>query len=172
MSEHVAFLYWSDAHKVYSVGLPESGEGRLMPVPGSLSDWILRARAIDAADAEAMVIELTAKSGEVGQSDSLWYYTSKFILFDERGGIMATNCMGLVVNALHQNGLETLPATLGFEIHTNFINRVRRKPTIGHLARALTGAVPLPYSPPDRTEATEYASCLKTKEEAESGLLP
>jgi hypothetical protein len=174
LAEHSAILYEASGDSYVVLALPESqtalGKG-LRPQEGLASDWILRARAMTESDGIACVYDLASASGEFHGQPASWFYEAKFHLFQEPGLGMSTNCVGFVASALACCGVNALVPEYSFAFHTPLIHPIRRKPTPGHLARALSGTEMLPFKP-NQERAVAYASCTTTFDDALQGALP
>ncbi|WP_395744672.1 hypothetical protein [Prosthecobacter sp.] len=131
----------------------------------------MRARALNKRDAQACVFDLAAASGEFHGTPASWFYGERFHLYHQPEAGMKTNCVGFVASALAFSGLHALLTEYSFPYHTPLAPPVRTKPTVGHLARALSGCEILPFRPTQETAET-YASCRKTHWDALSGHLP
>lgn len=173
--EHTALLYECEGDDFQVIGLPESepeshGSTSLVPRQMAASTWLLRARALDEADAQACVHDLASASGEFLGQPARWSYEDKFRVFLEPSPGMKTNCVGFVASALACSGMDALLPSYLFKFNTPLNPPERSKPTVGHLARALTGKVGLPYTP-GVTDAERYASCVATYQDAIEGRL-
>ncbi len=171
VAEHTVLIFDVNGDDYNVLALPESLGSALCPWPRKASEWILRARAMNESDGLACVQDLAAASGEFHGQPMRWFFESEFHLYREPSLGMATNCVGFVASALACNGVDTLVSEYTFEFNTPLVPPIRTKPTVGHLARALTGLENLPYAPNQR-EAEDFATCNHTLAQALNGSLP